>query len=272
MEGRKFLVLGGTSGIGLGITKQLLNRGAKVIAASKYASEYDNLEKEVQQSIEYHEVDITIAASRAALIEKLKGEQLAGIISSVGILTFGPFLKTPPEKTQKVMQTNYEGIVMFHAEFLPIALQNADRSIPFYLTYISSATVDKYMAYFGLYPSTKVATEAFFMTLADELPKFVKVLAIRPSSVRTNLYANAYQAPGASVDLLTKKTDSTFSFPDHIGKAVVKRMARKKSGVHHPDFSTGVLTGLLKVPIIGSLIYKFYLRMIREAAGDNRKE
>lgn len=266
MKGRTFLVLGGTSGIGLGITKQLLLHEANVIAASKYRSEYDALDEDLRNSITYHEVDITQQESRAELIQNLKETSIDGIITSIGILTFGPFAKTPPERTDRTIETNYKGIVLFHAEILPTILPNTKD--PFYLTYISSATVDKPMPYFGIYPSTKAATEVFFMTLKDELPKNVRVLAIRPSSVHTNLYANAYQAPGADVKLLEKKTEGTFSFPDYIGKAVVSKMERKKQGVHHPDLKTSLLTGLLKVPALGTLLTKYYLKMIKEAAGD----
>lgn len=268
MKGKTFLVLGGTSGIGLAITKQLLNHQARVIAASKDHQEFDQLEENVKERITYIQTDITDRESRRNLIEKVKDTRLNGIVSSVGILSFGPFVKTPSDQLEKVIQTNYTGIVLLHAELLPTIMHTIDPNEPFYLTYISSATVDRYVPYFGTYPSTKVATEAFFLAVKEELPKNFKVLAIRPSSVRTNLYANAYVTPGADIQLLAKKTENTFTVPEKVAKAVINRMKRKKEGIHHPDLITGIETTLLKVPFIGDLITSYYLRKIREAAGN----
>ena len=267
MQDKTFLVLGGTSGIGLEISKQLLALQAKVVAASKYEQEFDLLESDLKEKMTYIQVDITDRESRQQLVSKIQDIRFNGIISSVGILSFGPLVKTPSEQLEKVINTNYTGIVLLHAELLPKIMDKISPSEPFYLTYISSATVDRYIPYFGTYPSTRVATEAFFLSARDEFPKNFKVLAIRPSSVRTNLYNNAYVTPGADIKLLAKKTENTFSNPDKIARAVIAKMKRKKEGVIHPDLITGIETALLKMPIIGDLLTGYYLKKIREAAG-----
>ncbi len=266
--GKTFLVLGGSSGIGLEIARELMNYGANIISVSKAKEEFDRLPEEIKQSNQYsyYSADLTRSDDRARIADILKNEHTQGIIFSIGIVNFGRFFELESEDLEKLMKTNYEAIVLSTREFFPIAYNTRSPDHPFYVAHVSSTTTVIPPPYFGAYPSSKAGAETFFASIKREFPKNVKLLIVRPSAVKTPLYDTALTGKSASVEELLKRTRGMMATPEAIGKSFVRKIIKKKQGIHYPDLSTKSFIGFLKIPIIGKLVISYYFNMLEKAA------
>ncbi len=268
VAGKTFLVFGGSSGIGLEIAKELMNHGARIIAVSKVAEEYERLPEDIKNSNQYlyYSADLTLQEEREKISEILKQEQIQGIIFSIGIVNFGRFFELEPESLEKLMRTNYEAIVLTTRELFPIAYKTRNSEYPFYVAHVSSTTTVVPPPYFGAYPSSKAAAETFFTSIKREFPKDVKLLIMRPSAVKTPLYDTASTGNSASIEDLLRRTRGMMATPDAIGKSFARKIIKKKQGIYYPDLSTKFFMWFLKIPVVGNLVVSYYFNMLEKAA------
>ncbi|MHA1672862.1 MAG: SDR family NAD(P)-dependent oxidoreductase [Promethearchaeota archaeon] len=126
---KTFVVTGGSSGIGLAISRQLAREGAKIIAVSFNPLEFPIAQEQLdhdQQSIDFLKCDITSAEDRKALKQTLLAHErsVAGVINAAGITTYGPFFETPVKALQKLADINFTGTMLFIREIFPLVLQD----------------------------------------------------------------------------------------------------------------------------------------------------
>lgn len=58
IENSRILIIGGSSGLGLGITKECTNKGAQVVIASRSEEKLQNAVLQTGERANYHTVDI----------------------------------------------------------------------------------------------------------------------------------------------------------------------------------------------------------------------
>jgi len=89
IEGKSFLVVGGTKGIGAAVSRALLERGAQVTIAGRSKCE------ETPDKAQFIQADVgTVKAARALVREDLKGRKFDTVIFTVGIITRSKLTRT----------------------------------------------------------------------------------------------------------------------------------------------------------------------------------
>jgi len=259
-KGMTFIVTGGSSGIGLAISKVLSKESAKVIAVSYNEEEFISARNELgdlQKNVEFFRCDITNNKDRQSLVEYLRAHtgQLAGLINVAGITTYGPFFKTPIQAISRMLNINFTGTILFIREVFPLILENP-KSTNKYLGFVSSTSGGAPFVYIGGYPGTKAGVEMFLRSLKLEMPEDVKILMIRPGPVKTNLYNNAVIAPGSNISTLFKFEKRMFISPMDVATPFIQAIKKKKQGIFYPNFTTKLLVKLMSGRLLGKAISK----------------
>ncbi len=266
--GKSLIITGGTSGIGLAIAKQLLKRGAHIIALTNDREEIESVNAEMSHSKKDFiavECDVTSDQSRSSFKQWLESRNfdLVGLINCAGITTFGSFFETSPEHLKKVLRTNLEGAVLFTREIFPLVLSDA-RSDLIYLGFISSITSEEPAPFFGAYSASKAGLDMFARTLKEELPKNVKVLIARPTAVRTPFYDRALVTAKSDLKGFTEQSKKLFITPDQVANSFVKAIVKKKSGILYPGFKTKFHRITLKIPVTRWLLRRSSISLLRK--------
>ena len=93
LEGKRAIVLGGTSGIGLAVTRQLESAGASVIAGSRSASNIEQAEAVTGDNVRFRAIDVLDRAALTALFEENEGFDILVNAATGGERASGPFLQ-----------------------------------------------------------------------------------------------------------------------------------------------------------------------------------
>ena len=92
IAGKRAVVLGGTSGIGLAATQQLVAGGAEVVAASRSQANLDKAAATVPTGTSFRQVDVLDRAALAALFQDCAPFDILVAAATGGERASGPFL------------------------------------------------------------------------------------------------------------------------------------------------------------------------------------
>lgn len=112
MHSKVAVVTGASSGIGLGITKALLERGYSVVATSRTVSSARVLEASAKLTLVDGDVAEPATAERAVGAARSKFGRLDLLVNNAGIFIAKPFTEHTAEDYSKLISTNLAGF--FH--------------------------------------------------------------------------------------------------------------------------------------------------------------
>ncbi len=194
LDGKRALVAGASSGIGLACAAALAEAGAHVVVAARSADKLAGLVAELQaegHSAEALALDVSdVAATEAAVADHGPFDIL---VNSAGMARHGPAMDTTEADFDAVTDLNIKG-----AYFLTRAVAKglAAAGKPGSLINISSQ-----MAHVGgidraVYAATKHAVEGFTKSMAIEWgPKQIRVNTICPTFILTPLTQSTFDNP-----------------------------------------------------------------------------
>lgn len=93
LQGKRAIVLGGTSGIGLAVTRQLEAAGATVIAGSRSQSNVDEARSVTGDAVSFRIIDVLDREALTALFEEREGFDILVNAATGGERASGPFLQ-----------------------------------------------------------------------------------------------------------------------------------------------------------------------------------
>ena len=93
LEGKRAIVLGGTSGIGLAVTRQLAAAGVGVVAGSRSKSNMDQARSVTGEGVSLRTIDVLDRAALTALFEEQEGFDILVNAATGGERASGPFLQ-----------------------------------------------------------------------------------------------------------------------------------------------------------------------------------
>ncbi|MBV8061201.1 MAG: SDR family oxidoreductase [Alphaproteobacteria bacterium] len=190
IKGKRFLVTGGSSGLGRETAVQLSRRGALVIVTGrnpeKLAQTLSLMEGEGHIS---HAADLTKADEIAALVDAIQA--VDGVVHFAGISVPMPFRMISEKFLDDIIASNFKSVFLLTQRLIAKNKINKGGSI----VLASSIAAHTGTVGMGAYSAIKAGLEGVMAPLFLELaPKKIRVNAIAPAIVRTEIFTDIQQS------------------------------------------------------------------------------
>jgi short-subunit dehydrogenase len=199
------IVTGASSGIGMEISRVLLDGGYKVYGFGRDFSKCGVSHADFNKV----QCDLTDISEVCTRIKEISGsEEIHILVNNAGTGYFGPHEELNPRKIHNMVATNLE-VPMVLTQLL---LRDLKKNSGFIFN-ISSITATKSNTHGCAYGATKAGLSSFSHSLFDEVRKYgVKVVTIHPDMTKTDFYRNS--------DFCEGDTDDTYIKPEEVAEAV----------------------------------------------------
>ena len=203
LDGRRALVAGASSGIGLGSAVALGEAGAHVICAARGAERLDEAVSALRSaglSAEALRLDVTDVAALAAAFGRLGA--LDVYVNSAGMARHAPAVETKPEDYDAVMSANVRAAHFSAREAAKLMIAGGRGG--------SIITVSSQMGHVGgidraVYSASKHAVEGMTKSMAIEWGQYrIRVNTICPTFIRTPLTEQTFSNPERVAWIKTK--------------------------------------------------------------------
>jgi uncharacterized oxidoreductase len=190
LDGNTILITGGTSGIGLELTKQLLDRQNTVIVTGRNKEKLDQAKKQFPQ-VHVIQSDVSQTKEIQALCDKVTREfpGLNFLINNAGVMrTINLNAEISPQEdfTQEI-DINLKGPIRMVRAFLPHLRKKPHGAI----VNVSSGLAFVPLPTAPVYCSTKAALHSYTLSLRVQLKLTnVKVFELAPPATQTELLAD----------------------------------------------------------------------------------
>lgn len=184
IQGKTFLISGGTSGIGKATAEMAIEYGARVIVIGRNSEKLNELKSRYNEQLVPLQLDLSEKDFLYTLNEVLDSEtEIHGFLHTAGISPTMPFNREKRKGWEQAMQLNvYAGLEISQR------LLKRYRSSLSSIVYLSSVMVDLAEKAKGTYSMSKGALNAIARNQALEYAKFnIRVNTISPAVVNTPL-------------------------------------------------------------------------------------
>ncbi len=225
LAGQAALITGGGSGIGLAAARHLLRDGASVTIAGRSQDRLDEAARQLQDdapdgaAVRAIACDVAleddVSAAVAAATEATGALQLC--VASAGTGTVAPVVAMPESEWDRVLDINLKG-TFFTLKHAAAAMVRAGGGSFVGLSSIAGPLTHPFMS---AYCVSKAGVEALVRNAADELGRAgVRVNAVRPSIVPTELAAPLEQDPDVLADYLANMPISRTGTVDDVASLI----------------------------------------------------
>lgn len=185
LEANTILITGGSSGIGLELTKVLIEKGNTVIICSRSAAKLEQTKKQFP-SVHIIQCDISLKSECLKLYETVKRDfpSINILINNAALVNKTSFDGDEEmiSKAELEIHTNFLAPVMLTKLFLPL-LSNKKNAC---LVYVTTGLVYAPKAVYPIYCSTKAAIHSFAQTLRIQLKvKSIKIAEVLMPAIDT---------------------------------------------------------------------------------------
>ena len=222
LAGKHMLITGGGTGIGLACARALRADGAVVTLMgrreAKLAESRDALGSEGGPEVRIAAGDVANEDDVVAAVKVAADANgaLHGCVAAAGTGTFGPLLDTPLDQWDNVLRTNLTG-VMLTIKHAGKAMVGGGGSIVA-ISSIAGVLTHRWMT---AYCVSKAGVEMLARNAADELGGAgIRVNAVRPGLVPTDLAAGLVNNPAANADYLDQMPLRRLGTPEDIANIV----------------------------------------------------
>lgn len=169
---KNYLVIGGSSGIGEKVVKDLSSQDTKV-----FASFLEN-QKESSNNIQYFQLDVT-----KEINFEIESESLDGIVYCPGSINLKSFTRAKVEDFTNDYEIQVNGFIKVLQHVLPLLRKSSNASIVLF----STVAVQTGFPFHSIVSASKGAIEGLTKALAAEFAPKIRVNAIAPSITDTPL-------------------------------------------------------------------------------------
>src|SRR5579871_3483209 len=188
-QGKKVVIIGGTSGMGLATAKMLLDGGARVLVTGRSQAGLDSAQKELGKGALVVSSDARSLTDIDALATRVKAEfDTVDLLSvSAGFSIRAPLESLTEAVYDEMFNLNVKGPLFAVQKLSPLI--NRGGSVVF----TTSIANVKGMAGNATYDAAKAALRSFARTLAVELlPREIRVNAVTPRPIDTPILGKVF--------------------------------------------------------------------------------
>lgn len=178
---KNYLVIGGSSGIGLALAQRLVQQGHRVFAT------YNQHEQSGSENLSYHPLDVL----GTALSFDFLPDTLHGLVYCPGRINLKPFARISPEDFVQDFRLQVAGAVRCIQQALPRLKQADQASIVLFSTVAATTGFN----FHSSVSASKGAIEGLALALAAELAPKIRVNVLAPSITDTPLAAALLNTP-----------------------------------------------------------------------------
>jgi NAD(P)-dependent dehydrogenase (short-subunit alcohol dehydrogenase family) len=219
-DGKVAIVTGAASGVGREVTRQLVDRGASVVAID-IAPEVNELAGEAVAAVEG---DTTVAETAeqavAAALDRWGG--LDVLVNNAGYIVFKPITETSEEEWDRVMAVNVKGMFFHCRAAIPAMLRRGSGAI------VSTASISGLVGLQGqaAYCASKGAVVNLTRQLAaDYAAANIRVNAVAPGAIETPFlmrFVEAQEDPDAlAAAIKASHPLQRWASPDEVARTMV---------------------------------------------------
>jgi NAD(P)-dependent dehydrogenase (short-subunit alcohol dehydrogenase family) len=196
-KAKTVLVSGASTGIGRATVRHLAARGHRVFAGVRKDSDAESIRADAAGltgggSLEPVQLDVTVPADIAAVVERIEGEglRLDALVNNAGIVVASPLEALPVGDLRRQFEVNFFSCAQMIQACLPSLREARGRIIN--MSSISGRIANPFM---GAYSASKHALEAYSDALRMELaPWGIRVLLIEPGPIQTPIWEKSGMA------------------------------------------------------------------------------
>jgi len=222
LQGKRTLITGGTSGIGLETAKQFLAEGARVIVTGVNPASIEKAKAELGAEVLVLRADSANVAAQKELAQTVQAQygQLDIAFLNAGVSVWVPIEEWTEEMFDRSFDINVKGPYFLIQALLPVFANPAS------VVLNTSVSAHVGAARSSVYGATKAAFLNMSKTLSSELlGRGIRVNAVSPGPVETPLY-DKMGIPEAYRDQLNKDIAASIPFgrfgtPEEVAKAVL---------------------------------------------------
>ncbi|WP_421941277.1 SDR family NAD(P)-dependent oxidoreductase [Pedobacter sp.] len=214
------IVTGGATGLGLAITKKLVQEGILVIMIGRNEEKLDATATELGELCSYKAFDLQNLAGIPALIDEIHHEfgQIDILVNNAGINMKKPFIEVTDEDFASVIQTNLSSVFAISREVVKKMIDVGKGSIVNISSMAAQYGIPKVIAY----SAAKTGVEGMTRAMATELsPLGIRINCIAPGFIKTAMSAKALDAdPERKNKVFSRTPMGKMGEPDDVAEAV----------------------------------------------------
>jgi len=215
------LVTGGGSGIGLGIARQFIHSGAKVVITGRNPEKLQEARNELGENCFVIQNDVTDKSSHPALIRQIENEigPIDVLVNNAGMHSKVSSLEMEDDAFQKIIDINLNSVFALSREVLKMMVPRGRGSV----INISSMSALYGLPQIAAYSSSKTALLGLTRALASEFSySGVRINAIAPGFIESEMLNKVMKKdPERKQKVLGRTPMRRFGTPDEIGHSAV---------------------------------------------------
>jgi NAD(P)-dependent dehydrogenase (short-subunit alcohol dehydrogenase family) len=226
LKGKRILITGASSGIGLAAVERFAREGAALVLLARGAEALEEAAARARAlGAAAHALPVDLTDREATTAAVQRADELLGgldvVVSNAGAVSFGHFLEVDPADFDRTVEITFTGAVNLIRAALPILRERQGT-----IVVVSSMMARLPLPAFAAYTASKHALRGFLNTLSVEEREQgtgVRFAMVSPGPLDTPVYGRATSATGRSP---AKLFDAYH--PDEIAKALVQAIRRPR--------------------------------------------
>lgn len=217
-SGKRVLITGGSSGIGLATAKKLHSQNAELLLVARNATKLREAVEQIDSgstSISTFSLDI----SDAAAVESMRDEfgPIDILINNAGITRPGNFLELPEDCFQEMLDVNYLAAVRLTRLLLPAMMERKEGRIAFVSSFLGLMGIWGYSAY----AASKFAVRGFAECLRCELkPHNIGVTVCYPPD--TDTPQHDWEQPYLPAETIAQAGTAGLLSPEFVAECLIQ--------------------------------------------------
>ena len=227
LDGKRVLLTGASSGIGLELARVLVARDAVLAISSRSSERLEQLSEELASAAPGIRKPLPVACdvSDGESVRNLIGacvESLGTVdvlINNAGICVYGSVEKTPVTNYRALLDVNFLGPVQAMLEVLPFMKRQGHGLI----VNILSVSAIHGVPYLGAYSASKAALGALSQSMRAELAgSGVRVMLVYPDYTESAIFENETKVGGA------RRPEGPYAPAAEVAEAIVRAIEAEK--------------------------------------------